>query len=241
MTNQAPAATVAEQIYHRLRADILAIKLRPGDKLNVEKLRLAYGVGATPLREALSRLSSSKLVIAEGQRGFKVAPVSRQNLLDIAKTRAWIEGIALRASITAGDRHWEGQILAAAHSLQRLGSELGEHRTDAWLKENEAFHDALVAACNAPQLMEMRAQLYSLSDRYRRLAGKVGPRDIDKEHQAIAAAALARNADLAIEMTEEHFIKTVEVILSSESDDVAEIERTIGGLRDAIRAGRKTR
>src|SRR6478672_11214905 len=88
--------TLALQVFDRLRADIIGAKLKPGEKMLVEHLRETYGVGATPLREALSKLTSLELVTAEGQRGFRVAPVSTANLLDITKTRAWVEGTALR-------------------------------------------------------------------------------------------------------------------------------------------------
>jgi len=239
-TIAAIATTATEYAFHRLRTDIQSATLRPGEKLNVEKLRERYDVGVTPLREALSRLSTSNLVIAEGQRGFRVAPVSLSDLLDIAKTRAWVEGVALRAAIAHGDRDWEAQIVAAAHRLQRLSDELGGQHDDTWFRENEAFHDATVAACNAPHLMRIRAQLYVLSDRYRRLAGQVGPRDIDSEHRAIAEAVLARDADRAIELVEHHFIATVEVILRSGAGDATAIKQSVDQLRADIRAGRKT-
>jgi DNA-binding GntR family transcriptional regulator len=103
--------TLAVQAFSRLHADILSAKLRPGEKMHVERLRETYGLGATPLREALSKLTSLDLVTAEGQRGFRVAPVSTANLLDITKTRAWVEGIALRAAISGGDRRWRGKSL----------------------------------------------------------------------------------------------------------------------------------
>jgi GntR family carbon starvation induced transcriptional regulator len=112
------AATQAEEAFDRLRQDILTVKFRPGERMHVVRLRTAYGLGATPLREALSKLSSLELVTAEGQRGFRVAPVSIANLLDITKTRAWVEGAALRVAIANGDRHWESQIMAAAHRLR---------------------------------------------------------------------------------------------------------------------------
>ena len=115
-------ATFAERAFHLLHADILSAKLRPGQKMKVETLREMYGLGATPLREALSKLSSLDLVTAEGQRGFRVAPVSIENLLDVTQTRAWIESVALRAAIAAGDRGWEAEILAAAHRLKAVAS-----------------------------------------------------------------------------------------------------------------------
>jgi DNA-binding GntR family transcriptional regulator len=236
----APApATFAERAFALLHADIISAKLRPGEKMHVEKLRETYGLGATPLREALSKLSSLDLVTAEGQRGFRVAPVSIENLLDITKTRSWIESIALRAAIAAGDRRWEAEILAAAHRLKGCRKSDGESLSDEWYRENRAFHDALVAACNSPQMMAFRAQLYDLSDRYRRLSVQDGlaGRDFDAEHQSIMDAVLARDADTAVAHTVEHFIETTRVILSGQLNSPQEVDQVVEALRADIRSG----
>jgi len=233
------AATLAEAAFTRLRADILGVKFRPGEKMHVERLRHEYGVSATPLREALSKLSSLELVVAEGPRGFRVAPVSIENLLDITKTRAWVEGAALRVAIATGDRHWEAQIVAAAHRLKNCPKSDGANLSDEWYRENREFHDALAAACNSRQTMAFRAQLYDLSDRYRRLSVRSGlsGRDFDAEHQRIMEAALARDVDAAVAFTIEHFIETSRVILAGELQDDAEAARIIENLRRDIRAG----
>jgi len=233
------AATFAEQAFHRLQADILSAKLRPGQKMKIEELRALYGVGATPLREALSKLSSLDLVTAEGQRGFRVAPVSIENLLDITKTRAWIESTALRVAVAAGDRSWEAEILAAAHRLKGCRKSKAEGLSDEWYRENRAFHDALVAACRSPQMMAFRAQLYDLSDRYRRLSVQNGlaGRDLDAEHQLIVDAALARDADAAAAHTVDHFVKTTRIILLGELKSEADADRLIAGLRAEIKSG----
>src|SRR5262245_52337755 len=233
------AATFAEQAFHRLQADILSAKLRPGQKMKIEELRALYGVGATPLREALSKLSSLDLVTAEGQRGFRVAPVSIENLLDITKTRAWIESVALRAAIAAGDRGWEAEILAAAHRLKGCRKTKGEGLSEEWYRENRTFHDALVAACGSPQMMAFRVQLYDLSDRYRRLSVQNGlaGRDLDAEHQSIMDAALARDADAAVAHTVDHFVRTTRIILAGELKSEREGDRLVAGLRAEINAG----
>lgn len=235
------AATMAEAAFARLREDILGAKFRPGEKMHVERLRNEYGLGATPLREALSKLSSLDLVVAEGQRGFRVAPVSIENLLDITKTRGWIEGAALRVAIAAGDRHWEARIVAAAHRLKNCPKRDGAKLSDAWYRENREFHDALVGACQSRQTMAFRAQLYDLSDRYRRLSVRSGlaGRNFDAEHQRIMDAALAHDADAAVSFTVEHFIETSRVILSDGLKDKAEVARIVGALRQDIRAGTK--
>jgi len=238
-TRGKPAATLAEEAFNRLHADILGAKLRPGEKMHVERLREAYGFGATPLREALSRLSSLELVTAEGQRGFRVAPVSTENLLDITRTRACVEAMALRMSIAAGDRNWEAQVLAAAHRLKGCPKSNGEQLSDAWYRENREFHDALVAACHSPQTMNFRAQLYDLSDRYRRLSVQNGlaGRDFDAEHQLIMEAALRRDAEAAVAHTIDHFVETARVILRGQMQSAPDAEGLIDALRRDIHRG----
>jgi DNA-binding GntR family transcriptional regulator len=231
--------TLAVQAFDRLRADIISAKLKPGEKMLVEHLRETYGVGATPLREALSKLTSLELVTAEGQRGFRVAPVSIENLLDITKTRAWVEGAALRSAIARGDRAWEAEIIAAAHRLRGCPKQEGEKLSDEWYRGNREFHDALVGACQSRQTMVFRAQLYDLSDRYRRLSVQhgLGGRDFDAEHQRITDAALARDADAAITFTAEHFVETTRVILAGEGRGKDFVDRTITALQRDIRSG----
>ena len=68
--------TVGDSAWRRIRADILFGRLKPGEKLKLEKLKTSYGASVSTLREILNRLASERLVLAEGQKGFEVAPVS---------------------------------------------------------------------------------------------------------------------------------------------------------------------
>ena len=83
--------TLIEQAYRQLRDDIIEGRLAPGEKLRVEHLRRHYAVGAGTLREAITRLVSDALVEAEGQRGFRVAPVALDDLEDLTRLRLHIE------------------------------------------------------------------------------------------------------------------------------------------------------
>src|SRR5579863_1497051 len=94
--------TLATSIYARLRRDILRGVFRPGERLRLDKLGERYGIGITPLREALNRLSAEELVNREEQRGFRVAPVSLSDLEELTKTLCWISELALRESIKNG-------------------------------------------------------------------------------------------------------------------------------------------
>src|SRR5258708_25861656 len=76
--------------------DIIAGLLAPGARLGIVDLVQRYEIGATPLREGLSRLVSRGLIVGIGQRGFRVADVSREDLLDITRMRTVVEIEALR-------------------------------------------------------------------------------------------------------------------------------------------------
>jgi GntR family carbon starvation induced transcriptional regulator len=71
--------TLSESAYDALRDDIIRGRLEPEEKLRIEELRQKYATGASPLREALNRLAGEGFVTTEGQRGFRVAPLSSRN------------------------------------------------------------------------------------------------------------------------------------------------------------------
>jgi len=91
--------TVTSALVERLRNDIIAADLAPGQRLKLNELGVRYGVGLVALREALSRLASNGLVTATDQKGFSVLGVSREDFLDLIETRVAIDSLALRASI----------------------------------------------------------------------------------------------------------------------------------------------
>jgi len=205
--------TLTDQAYMMLRADVIAGRLKPGAKLRVEQLRGQYEVGATPLREALSRLSADGFVISEGQRGFRVVPMSVADLQDITNVRILIETEALRNSLTNGNEVWEERLVAAYYRLSKL--EAGEGNYSARERANEEFHAALLSGCTSPLLLRMHRTLYDQHKRYRNISLMTVnvPRDVHEEHRAIYDAALARRIDEACEATRLHVLRTMEVTL----------------------------
>lgn len=214
---ETPPNTLTEGTYLQLRRDIIEGRLLPGEKLRVEHLKDRYGAGAGTLREALSLLLSDALVVNEGQRGFRVAPMSLHDLGDITRTRVLVEGEALRQSIVAGDDEWEAQLVAAFHKLTRTEEKLGERdesRLREWEARNREFHEALIAACDSRWLRYLIGLLYRQSERYRHLVISHGTlaRDVHAEHTEIFDAALARDVDRALKAIERHIQITYESI-----------------------------
>ncbi|HKU08507.1 MAG TPA: GntR family transcriptional regulator, partial [Bradyrhizobium sp.] len=110
-------ATLGEAAYQRLRADIVVGTFKAGEPLRLEALRQRYGLSFSPLREALMRLQSERLVLSTALRGFSVAPLSRAEIEDATEMRILIESEALRRSMRNGDDDWEADIVAAFHAL----------------------------------------------------------------------------------------------------------------------------
>lgn len=203
-----PVETLADRAEARLRDDIVAGDLAPGDPLRIDALRARYGVGATPLREALSRLVGEGLVTQRGNRGFAVRGLSAEDLDDIAFMRAALDAEGLRASVERGDEDWESGVVAALHKLVRITERTATDRAslDAWQAAHDGFHRALVAACGSPRLIEAQDRLALQHARYRRqLMGANIPRDLlIAEHRALADAALTRDAEAADRLARRH-------------------------------------
>ncbi len=210
-----------------LRRDIVRGRVASGEKLRIEALAERYGVGQTPIREALNRLTSEELVVQQENRGFRVPPLSRDDLLELTRTREWVTEIALREAIAHGDPAWEEGIVLAFHRLSRT-----PHRAKAdpqsvtpeWETQHRSFHHALIAACPSRQLLEFSDRLFDAADRYRHLASSqaVAPRDVMHEHREIMEAALAHRTVDAIALLNQHTRLTTETLL-----------RQLGEARDA--------
>jgi len=213
-------STQASTVYDRLRADILTGKLKPGVKLRLKDLIDTYDTGNSPLREALNRLSANGMVLREENRGFRVPPASTEELAELTRTRCWLEEIALRESITNGDTAWEERIVLAYHWLTRAAeakNASADQTSPDWEAHHREFHQALISACNSDILMNFCAELSQRSFRYRNLAEVVEYREGHEldEHRQLQEAALARNADLAVDLLKKHYTVTSEILLAS--------------------------
>lgn len=213
------SASLTQGAYERLRADLLACRLQPGVRLKINELSQSLSVSLSAVREALSRLTSEELVVAEPQRGFRVAPISVAELRDLTNVRAQIEGLCLERATLNGDVEWEAALLAAFHRLSRVPErqpEDPERMNEEWSVLHAAFHEALVAGCDSPWLLRLRNQLFAQSERYRRLTvplGKSGRNLID-EHKELMTAVFSRDSERAKEMMRAHIEATTQVLLS---------------------------
>lgn len=222
--------TLTEMAYEALRHDIVRGHWAPGQQLRMAELSGRYGMGFSPLREALSRLQAEGLAVLAPLRGFSVAPLSLEEMWDTINLRVLIECEALRLSIRHGGDDWEAGIVSALHALNRQNVRAGSGREeDLWELESRhrAFHLQLVSACRSPRLLALTQRLYVDTERYRiPILLQTGPskgRDVQKEHTEIADAALARKRDLALRRLAEHYRMTAHAIERRMANVTAEL------------------
>ncbi len=213
-------STQASSVYDRLQADILSGKLRPGLKLRLKELIELYETGNSPLREALNRLSANGMVVREENRGFRVPLASTDELMELTRTRCWLEEIALRESIANGDSAWEERIVLAFHWLARAArskEESVQRTSPEWEDHHREFHLALISACNSSILMGFCIELHQRTLRYRNLAEVVEYRDSHEldEHEELQRAVLDRDADKSVELLKKHYTVTSEILVES--------------------------
>nr|WP_256476354.1 GntR family transcriptional regulator [Siccirubricoccus soli] len=208
--------TLASDVLHRLRADIVEARLEPGQRLRFESLRSSYGVSFSTLREALAHLVQESLVVAEGQRGFRVAPVSRHELEDVIDTRIFIEAELLARSVARGGPEWEAELQRLYEALEEgPGHDPVQRRDPAWQVRHMAFHEGLAAAAGSPTLLAMRALLCQRTARYSAWARRLNP-EMPSEygtHRPLLEAALARDARTLIEGVSTQIRLTEQIIL----------------------------
>jgi GntR family transcriptional regulator, carbon starvation induced regulator len=209
--------TLTEALHERIRQDIILGALQPASKLKLEKLSKSYGTSINTLRESLSRLAADGLVVAEGQKGFTVLPVSIEDLREITEMRQLLECHALRQSFVNADLDWEAELVGAYHKLSKVEALVEaepEVYGDAWERYNQEFHEALIANCRSRWLKLFHKAMYDHSRRYRMLSLKTKPfprSQSASEHAEILEAALVRDVDRAERVLADHILKGAEI------------------------------
>jgi DNA-binding GntR family transcriptional regulator len=201
------SGTLAEQVFSRLSAAILAGELAPGAKISEPALAKQYGVSRGPLREALHRLQERKLITRSPNQGPRVVKPSAAVLAELFVVREALEGMAARlAAINATDAEIVRLRAAVTENAVGLG---GGKDAGAELDErhDQDFHFSIAQCSRNPMLIELLcAELYPLLRLYRGQLPGVRPRRRRAaiEHERIVSAIEDRDPELAELLMQRH-------------------------------------
>lgn len=156
-------------------------------------------------------------MISESQRGYRVAPASRSDLVDIANLRKQLEIYALEMSIARGGETWRGEMRRVHAAFSQMAQKAGhdEPISDAWESSHREFHFALISECGSPILLNFWSQLQDRFDRYRRLTLPSGSymAGTASDHGDIMEAVLERDSARAASLLSDHIQTITDIVL----------------------------
>ena len=204
--------SVTENIFKKIKYDIVFGNLEPDQKLKLNLLQTEYNVSISILREVLNRLCGDGFIIYKVQKGFFVSPISKKDLYEIADLRIILETHALEISIKNKDYEWEAELLGAYHKLNHAENELEKNNLNAkslWTKYDAEFHQMLIKKCNSLNLIRIHEVIFDKYLRYQLLILKYRGKDSIKEHKDLLDYSLISNIQKAQNTLRDHIKKGV--------------------------------
>ncbi|WP_209811579.1 GntR family transcriptional regulator [Ammoniphilus resinae] len=207
MTKENERGETTEYVYNLLKERIFGWSLSPGQKINISLLAREFNVSAIPLREALSRLHSQKLVHFEANKGYWVSDIlDKQQMKEMFEARALMETYAIRQIIRANR-------LEIIHELSEITEKMYSVDTRHSYKEvldfvhlDQKFHSILMKAGGNTFLSEAYEGMYCHLHiaRFYYVRGEVDQRDAAAEHREIIDAIRTRDIYRAEEAVASH-------------------------------------
>ena len=193
--------SLSERAYDCIKQQIVSLKLRPGSVINEAGLQEELGLGRTPIREALKRLSLEKLVVIMPRRGMFVSEIGIRDLQQLFEMRLPLESLAARLAAERGtDEHWV-RMNEVLSKLPEPGS-----NNEALITIDKSCHEIIYEAADNEFLRDTLITHYALSLRlwYYFLSGLSDMRDALLEHKNILHSLEAKDGDLAARLMERH-------------------------------------
>ena len=204
--DESTARTAADRVFEALQTAIIRGDIPPGSRVGETELAERFGTSRGPLREALRRLESRKLVERTPHVGIRIASLTHAALIEIYYVREALEGMAARLAAM----HMTAAEVAGLREL------LAEHERDEALQADTAyfqqegdldFHYRIISGSHNRALTELLiGELYHLVRMYRQQFSAYAnrPQKAFGEHLRIVEAIEARDGDLAEMLMRRH-------------------------------------
>ena len=205
-TKNKVSQTLAELVLTKIQTAIIKCEIPHGTKINEQELAATYGISRGPLREAISRLESQKLIERIPHVGARVVSLDINELVDLFKVREVLEGMAAR--------------LAAEHmsadEINELVKLLEQHEQSEQLQQGESYYQhegdldfhylIIMGSRNKTLINTLTVDLYHIIRMYRFQcsAETTRPRKAFSEHRRIIEAIQARDGELAELLMKRH-------------------------------------
>lgn len=192
---------VRNDIYQRLRSEVLSCVLRPGQQIQERDLVARFQVSKSPIRDALLRLEAQGLVEVLPRKGYRVRRIDIKDVRDMYGLRHILERECITLMIeTAPDEVLEG--------LEAFRAGPAEPGLAAWIDYNRAFHAYIAANCGNGRLARIARDMIEQFDRLTYVSvTSTGEMLLDayvREHGEIIDAVRARDRRRAVARARDH-------------------------------------
>jgi DNA-binding GntR family transcriptional regulator len=205
---------MSHQVHRRLREAIIDGTLAPGTRLREIELAQTLNVSRTPLREAIARLISDRLVRRLPHGGVEVIDTA-QELHDIYQIRTALEGCAARLAAA----RIAASALETLQDLADRSAALPFEAVERRIAINTAFHDGLCQASDSPRLIEMIDEFreFFLTERGLRRFDRNDTKAAVAEHRQIVDALRARDGERAEAIVRRHLLSAFQTLRESDT------------------------
>lgn len=206
--------TLADQAAVHLREAVLSGRLAPNTSLSLKILAANLHMSPTPIREALRRLATERLVELDKFKGARVSPLAPEDLRDTYWVRILLEREAVRkAAINVS----EASIASLTSILRDYQTAHEQDRMDIARRKHREFHFGIYVMAQSPWLLRLLELLWQNSERYQRIASSLrgSAQDRMQEHWMILESLHSGDPELAAEMIARHLQRTVELVEDS--------------------------
>jgi DNA-binding GntR family transcriptional regulator len=195
-----------DEVYELIRADIMSLRIPPDTRISIDSLARQLGVSQTPIREAMSRLEATGLVVKQLFVGYCSAPqLSRKQLDELYELRLLLEPYAARCAAERMDEEQLRNVAALAKSMEPADSRTSY---DRFAVQDSQLHDLIAAGSGNHLVREALARLHVHLHIFRlRFHGEV-TKEACAEHARLVAALLRRDGARAEAAMRAHIEKS---------------------------------
>ena len=195
-----PAATNAAAAYVEVKRRILNNEYGAGITVSVQDVSRLLHMSRTPIRDALIRLEKEGLVELVPRQGFRVLPLSPNDMLEVYQILAGLEAMAIHVLTERGVLPEQaGRLMAAVATME---SALAADDLDRWAEADANFHRTLIDLVNSGRLSQTVDQFWDQTVRARLLTLRLRPKPMQstKNHRLLAEAIIAKNTQKAFDV-----------------------------------------
>lgn len=210
--------TSASKCVSTIKELLLTGNIPAGSKIKGDYLKMKLDCGLSPIREALSRLTSTGVVEVVDNIGFRVAKLDKVAILDFYRTYAKIEQILFIESIKNCFEYWEKNVVSALYQLAKIETSNIKIEYSKWSKCNDEFHRSLTSGANLTELMQYYKSLEFKKLWYHNCIYGVENNKLitvnHREHNKIAQLALDGDETTASSLLYKHTIDSGDILIT---------------------------